>query len=79
VERAKKKNLGEVETLNEAIQENVRQQMHILMNESHLLRELVEARKVWIVGGTYSLQSGKVNLLYAGATSSGGHAETEKS
>jgi carbonic anhydrase len=78
VEKAKKKNLDSANTLSEAIQENVRLQMQIVMNDSKLLRELIETQKLWIVGGVYNLQTGKVNLLYAGATAAGNHAEPAK-
>lgn len=70
VERAKKKNLDGSGTLNEAIQENVRGQMQIVMSDSALLRELIDAQKLWIVGGVYSLQTGKVSWLFAGANGS---------
>lgn len=78
VEKAKKKNLDGAGTLNESIQENVRLQMQTVMNESKILRELIESQKLWIVGGVYSLQTGKVNLLFAGATAASDHAEPTK-
>jgi len=67
VERAKRKNLDGNGAMAEAVQENIRQQMEITMSDSLLLRELIEEQKLWIVGGVYSLQTGKVSWLYAGA------------
>lgn len=60
---AKDKQLDEKGTLNSAIEENVRLQMQNAVEQSEVLKELVEHKKLWIAGGVYGLQSGKVRFL----------------
>ena len=60
---AKSKKLDATGTLDAAIHENVRLQMKRAADESTLIRELVEKKTLWIVGGVYDLDSGKVEWL----------------
>jgi carbonic anhydrase len=62
---AKKKNLDEKSTLSAAVEENVRLQMQNSVDQSALLREMVLQKKLWIAGGVYSLETGKVRFMPA--------------
>ena len=62
---AKDKHLDGNGTLNAAIEENVRLQMQNAVEQSEVLREMVAHKKLWIAGGVYGLQSGKVRFLPA--------------
>lgn len=62
---AKDKHLDGNGTLNAAIEENVRLQMQNAVEQSEVLREMVAHKKLWIAGGVYSLQNGKVRFLPA--------------
>ncbi len=64
-EIAKAKHLDGNGTLNAAVEENVRLQMQNAVEQSEVLREMVAHKKLWIAGGVYSLQSGKVRFLPA--------------
>jgi carbonic anhydrase len=60
---AKSKQLDENGALNAAVEENVRLQMQNAVEQSEVLKELVLKKELWIVGGVYSLQTGKVRFL----------------
>lgn len=51
--------------LREAVRENVRYQMQMAVYESAVLAEKVDAGKLQIVGGVYSFETGKVEMLPA--------------
>jgi len=63
VKIARQRGLDEEGTLRVAIEENVKLQMGNAVKESEVLHELVEKKKLRIVGGVYSLRDGRVKLL----------------
>ncbi len=63
VRRARAEALDEERTLTAAIRENVQLQMQSAVDQSEVLRELVEKGALRIAGGVYSLHSGKVQML----------------
>jgi carbonic anhydrase len=60
---AKAKKLDEQGMLKAAIEANVRLQMERATRDSELLREFAEKKGLKIVGGVYSLQTGRVEFL----------------
>jgi carbonic anhydrase len=62
-DRAKARGLPPETTLRLAIEENVRDQMKNVLNESDVLRGRVEKKLLTVVGGIYQLASGKVEWL----------------
>jgi carbonic anhydrase len=63
--KAKRQNRDTKTTLNVAIEENVRQQMNNALQQSAVLREMVEKKELRIDGGVYNLHTGKVEYLSA--------------
>ena len=63
ITKAKNQNRDAKTTLNVAIEENVRQQMNNALQQSAVLRELVEKKELRIDGGIYNLHTGKVAYL----------------
>jgi carbonic anhydrase len=63
VEKAKNQHRDTKATLNIAIEENVRQQMNNALQQSAVLREMVEKKELQITGGVYNLHTGKVEYL----------------
>lgn len=66
-DRAKERNLDPEATLKLAIEENVRQQIHNALDESDILRERVEKKRLTVTGGVYHLASGRVEWQAASA------------
>jgi carbonic anhydrase len=63
VEKARNRR-GDAKTLlNAAIEENVRQQMSNALQQSAMLRQMVEKQELRISGGIYNLHTGKVSYL----------------
>lgn len=62
VERSKAKGLGGDELVNDAIIENVKESMNLLL-KSEEIAELVHADKVKIVGALYHIENGNVEWL----------------
>jgi carbonic anhydrase len=63
VARAKEKGLNRSETLNAAIEENVRVQMQNIRRESSILKGMIDKGDVQMVGGVYNLRTGMVDFL----------------
>jgi carbonic anhydrase len=63
VEKARNQHRDIKATLNIAIEENVRQQMNNALQQSAVLREMVEKKELQITGGVYNLHTGKVEYL----------------
>jgi carbonic anhydrase len=61
--KAKAANLGEDESLDLAIEQNVIEQVNLLRNLEPVLSRRFEAGKVLIVGAVYDLQSGQVKFI----------------
>lgn len=66
---AKQKKLGEKETLDSAIKENVLLQCDLLSKDSELINELVHKGQLRVVGGVYNLHSGEIEMFAPRATS----------
>jgi carbonic anhydrase len=67
--RAKAQGLGENETLNYAIKENVLEQVNLLRNLEPVLSRRSEKGEILIVGAVYNLESGKVEFIEETITS----------
>jgi carbonic anhydrase len=61
-DKAKARHLGEKETALAASSENVRMQIDACIEQSTLLRELVDKDELKIVGAIYNLETGKVEF-----------------
>ncbi|MDO1500762.1 carbonic anhydrase [Winogradskyella maritima] len=61
--KAKQSNLSDVEELDIAVHENVREQVKLLRNLEPLLSRKYQAGETLIVGAVYNMQSGKVEFL----------------
>lgn len=66
-DRARSRGLDPKATFKLAIKENVHEQIANVLKESDVLRRRVEDKSLTIVGGIYSLKTGKVDWLDAGA------------
>lgn len=71
VEKARHRQGNNGTILNAAIEENVRQQMNNALQQSAVLRQLVERRELRVAGGVYNLHTGKVAYLPEAATVAG--------
>lgn len=60
---AEQQNTGNREYVNAVVQENVRQTMAGIRNQSPILAELEQSGQIKIVGAYYDLRSGEVSLL----------------
>jgi carbonic anhydrase len=63
VEKARNRRGDAKALLNAAIEENVRQQMSNALQQSAVLRQMVEKQELRISGGIYNLHTGKVSYL----------------
>lgn len=67
VAKVKDRKLDAAGTLSSAVEENVRLQIGKAISESGVLKEMVEKKKLQIVGGVYHLQTGTVDILVSPA------------
>lgn len=61
IDAAMKENPKNLESA--AVRENVRLNVIALQNSTPILRKLVQAKQIQVVGGVYDLDTGKVNLI----------------
>lgn len=64
---ARSKKLGEAETLDAAIKQNVLIQTEMMLKQSEVISELSHEGKLQIIGGVYNLHSGRVEIFAAAA------------
>jgi len=65
VDKVRARGTAEKEMLSESVKENVRYQMQRSMFESNVINESVHEKKLTVVGGVYSLQTGRVEMVSA--------------
>jgi len=63
VSKAKKNHKDEHEAMDEAIKENVLNQIKYAEKNSKVLKELIESKKLKVVGGIYDIKSGVVEFI----------------
>jgi len=63
VSKAKKNHKDEHEAMDEAIKENVLNQIHYAEKNSKVLKELIESKKLKVVGAIYDIKSGVVEFI----------------
>lgn len=68
VEKVRGKNISKENFLPESVAENVRYQMEQALAKSDVLKEMTEKNELKIIGGVYSLETGKVEFFDAKAS-----------